>query len=326
MLPVKHDNRISFGSTETYRIQKTLAAPVTLAGVGIHTGKQSRITLKPAPVNHGLIFSKVGTKKVIPAHFSSVVSTSLATTVGHADDPESRIFTIEHVLSALFGMGITNVLLEVEGPEIPILDGSAAPFVEAISEVGIVAQPYTAPILKILKPIKVYENDAICELLPRESMRLTTSIDFPHPKIGLQTFALELTPQSFAEQVSRARTFGFLRDLDKLRKLNLALGASVENVLAFSEDGILNAEGMRYANECVRHKLLDAVGDLALCGSWIEGEMVSYRGGHSMHLNLLKALSQQPQHWKLLPAEPVMSGNRLKTATALSFDAVMLDS
>ena len=326
MSPVKHDNRISLGSTETYRIQKTLVAPVSFSGVGIHTGKEARVTLRPASVNHGLVFEKRGCKKRIPAHFSSVVSTSLATTVGHLDDPESRIFTVEHLLSALFGMGITNALIEVDGPEIPILDGSAAPFIEAILESGILAQPYTAPILKIVKPIKVYENDAICELLPRESMRLTTSIDFPHPKIGLQTFALELTPQSFAEQVCRARTFGFLKDLDKLRKMNLAQGASMENVLAFSEDAVLNPEGMRYANECVRHKLLDAVGDLALCGSWIEGEMVSYRGGHSMHLNLLKALSQQPQHWKLLKAEPVMSGSRMQSQAVVTLNSMMLDS
>jgi len=319
MEPVNHDTRIAMNQPETYRIQKTLQAEICLSGIGLHTGKQARLVLRPAPPNHGIVFYRTDLKKrlAIPAHFSAVVSTALATTIGNDSDPLHRIFTVEHLLAALFGMGVTNVEVEVEGPEIPILDGSAAPFIEAITDAGMIAQPYTASVLKIIKPVKVYENDAICELLPRESLRLTTSVDFPHPKIGLQTFALELTPQSFVEQICQARTFGFLRDLDRLRERQLALGASLENVLAFSEADIVNPEGMRFANECVRHKLLDALGDLALCGSWIEGEMVSYRGGHGMHLNLLKALAAQPTHWTLLRAEALTVGKTLRTPVAL---------
>lgn len=313
------DASIALNSPETYRIQKTLVSPISLKGIGLHTGTLCHLRLIPAAPNHGVVFYRTDrpNPKPIPAHFRHIVSTTLATTLAHEADPEGRLFTVEHLLAAMYGMGITNARVEVDGPEIPILDGSAAPFIEAIAEAGILAQPYTASILKILKPVKVYENDTICELLPRENLRLTTSVDFPHPKIGLQTFALELTPHTFATQVCRARTFGFLRDLDRLQQKQLALGASLENVLAFSEDTILNPEGMRYANECVRHKLLDALGDLSLCGSWIEGEMVSYRGGHSMHLSLLKALSEHPQHWKLLRAEPLMSGDRLRAPMAL---------
>ena len=201
----------------------------------------------------------------------------------------------------------TNVRVEVSGPEIPILDGSAVDYIEGILNCGVELQNYSQPILKILKPIKVHHDGTICELLPRERLRLTTSVDFPHPIIGLQTYALELTPEAFYNEISRARTFGFQSDLEKLQARNLALGASLENVLAFSDSAVLNPEGARYAEECVRHKLLDAIGDLALCGCWIEGEMVSFRGGHSIHLTLLKTLKEFKSHWEYIPSEPLHS-------------------
>ena len=166
-------------------------------------------------------------------------------------------------------------------------------------------QPYSTQTLKIHKPIRVYQKGGACELLPRDRLRITASIDFPHPEIGAQTYAVELTPQIFKNSISKARTFGFYQDLEKLRALDLAKGASLQNVLAFSEDSLINPEGTRFQEECVRHKILDAIGDLALCGCWIEGELVSFKGGHSLHHALLDALSQHPSHWEILPAEPL---------------------
>jgi UDP-3-O-[3-hydroxymyristoyl] N-acetylglucosamine deacetylase len=298
-----------FASPTGYRVQKTLNRPVFFEGVGIHSGKITRIECFPAEPNHGVVFQRKDLSQAPPlfAHYDAVISTSMATSLGYDSFPDARIGTVEHLMAAFFALGVTNVFVEVTGPEIPILDGSASPFLEMILEVGLKLQPASTAVLKILKPIKIYENGAVCELLPREQLRLTTSIDFPHPSIGLQTFALEVTPKAFSEEICQARTFGFLRDVEKLRSLQLAQGASLENVLAFSETEVLNPGGMRYADECVRHKLLDALGDLALCGSWIEGEMVSYRGGHSIHLALLKSLKNFKSHWELIPAAPLRS-------------------
>jgi UDP-3-O-[3-hydroxymyristoyl] N-acetylglucosamine deacetylase len=294
-----------FSGTEGYRVQKTLRKPCVFKGHGIHSGLPSTIQLIPCEPNTGTIFLKNEGKQSfkIPAHFDYVTSTSLATSLGLKGMPESRVSTVEHLLAALFALGINNVLVEVQGPEIPILDGSALPFIEGILDAGIELQDYSSKILRILKPIKVYEHGAICELLPRKQLRLTTSIDFNHPQIGAQTFAMDVTPRSFADQIGCARTFGFLSDLDRLKSKNLALGASLDNVLGFSEEGILNPEGMRFSDECVRHKWLDALGDLALCGSWVEGELVSFRGGHAIHLALLKALNNHKTHWELSKPE-----------------------
>jgi UDP-3-O-[3-hydroxymyristoyl] N-acetylglucosamine deacetylase len=296
-----------YASTHSYRVQKTLRQPLKFEGVGLHTGTRTRISLLPAPANHGIVFERTDLKSRarILAHYDSVVCTEMATTLGYRDRSEVRIGTVEHLLASLYAMGITNLLIETQGSEIPILDGSAAVFMEAMVETGVEIQPFSCPTLKVTKAIKIYQNGAVCELLPRDRLRLTTSIDFPHPSIGLQTFALELTPKAFKEQICEARTFGFLRDFEKLKKAHLAQGASLLNVLAFSEEGVLNPEGKRFPDEVVRHKLLDAIGDLALCGSWIEGEMVSFRGGHSIHLALLKALRENRSHWELYPAEPL---------------------
>lgn len=294
-----------FSGIEGYRIQKTLRTPLVFKGHGLHSGVMARVELIPAPPNTGIVFTRrVGRQTLeIPAHFSFVTATALATTLGQKEFPGSEVATVEHLMAALYAMGINNLKIEVKGPEIPILDGSALPFIEGILDTGIELQNYTHRILKILKPIKVYAHGAICELLPRKRLRLTTSIDFPHPEIGAQTFAMDVSPKSFSEMIGSARTFGFLADLDRLKARQLALGASLENVLGFSETGVLNPEGMRFQDECVRHKWLDALGDLALCGSWVEGELVSFRGGHAIHLALLKALANHPNHWETLAPE-----------------------
>ncbi len=296
-----------FASAQGYRIQKTIKAPVQFTGVGLHSGAPATLEILPASPNHGLQFEKKCGDKTykIPAHFSSVVTTTLATSLGIDGQPDSKIATVEHLMSALYALGITNALLKLNGPEVPILDGSSSPFVNAMIDAGITPQAFTAPTLKVVKPIKLYQQGAICELLPRESLRLTTSVDFPHPMIGTQIFALELTPKAFTEIISSARTFGFYSDLQKLQSHGLALGASLENAVGFTEDGVLNENGLRFPDECVRHKLLDALGDLALCGSWIQGELVSFRGGHSIHLALLKSLEAHKSHWELLPAKPI---------------------
>ncbi len=297
----------NYQQSDFYLVQKTLKQPLFFEGVSLHSGKVCRLELRPAPPNQGILFYRtdVDHSTPIPAHFDYVISTNLATTLAHPSHPQSRIATVEHLMAAIYGSGLNNLTVLVHGDELPILDGSAHPFVAAIEQAGFDFQPFTAPVLKIKRPIKFYANGAICELLPRNDLRLTTSIDFPHPLIGQQTFAIDIVPQTFFEEVAKARTFGFLRDVDALKKMNLAQGASLENVLAFDENVILNPEGARYSDECVRHKLLDALGDLALCGSFIQGEFVSFRGGHSIHLQLLQSLKTQSSSWVLEKSEPL---------------------
>ncbi len=296
-----------FSSTLGYRVQKTLQKSLFFEGRALHSGRTTRVAIHPAPVNFGLVFERSDLLRPfrILARSSSVMATDMATTLGSRHCVEERIGTVEHLLAALFSMGITNALMEVKGPEIPILDGSAFPFVEKILEVGLKIQPYSTATLKILKPIRIFQQGAACELLPRDRLRITATIDFACASIGLQTFALDVTPRAFQFEIGKARTFGFLKDLEHLRASNLAQGASLENVLAFSDEGMLNPEGVRFADECVRHKVLDALGDLALCGCWIEGELVSYRGGHTIHLALLRSLETHRSHWEIIPADPL---------------------
>lgn len=287
-----------------YRLQKTLIDEVRLSGVGIHSGEKAEVRILPAPVNTGIVFERVDLPSMVPllAHFDAVVATERATTLGSGP---TRIATVEHLMAALFAMGVTNAKVQVVGSEVPIMDGSAKPFVDAIMSVGMLGQSYTNRVLRVIRPIKIFQDGAVCEILPRERLRLTTSVDFAHPRIGRQTFALEMTPAAFLEHVAPARTFGFLRDAEALKKNQLARGASLDNVLAYSDTDVLNPEGPRFADECVRHKLLDAVGDLALIGCWIEGEMVSFRGGHSIHRALLRAIKAHPTHIQVFEPQPL---------------------
>ncbi len=288
----------------SYYIQKTINKPISFKGTGLHTGEICEVSIIPSPPNHGIIFVKDNKTRIF-AHYDSVISTTMATSLGYKNDPSSTIATVEHILAALYASGVTNAEIRVFGPEIPILDGSSFPFLTAIFDSGLVIQPFSVSVIKIIKPIKIYQKNSICELLPRKNFRLTVSIDFPHPAVGPQTYAVDLDPKSFAEQIAAARTFGFLAEREKLWEKGLALGASLENVLAYSTNGIINPEGARFSDECVRHKLLDAIGDLSLSGSFIEGELVSFRGGHSVHLALLKSLLYYKSNWIVVPPQPL---------------------
>ncbi len=301
-----------------YLIQNTLNDKLTFTGIGLHSGVASRIELLPAPPNHGIAFQRTDVADCIPipARYPFVVKSENATTLALPSQPEFTVSTVEHLLAALYSCGIQNLLIQVNGPELPILDGSAKAYIEGFQEVGLSPQPFTNSILKVTKPIRIHQKGSICELLPRDRFRLTTSVDFPHPKIGLQTCALELSPQKFSESIASARTFGFLKDLEYLKSHHLALGASLENVLAFSDDDILNPSGARFEDECARHKLLDAIGDLSLCGSWLLAEMVSFRAGHAMHLALLKELFRHPNHFEFIPAESLSAP--LQTTPAMN--------
>jgi len=294
--------------------QTTLLAPVSLTGVGVHSGDEVKVILHPAEANHGIAFLRTGLSggrdRLIDARHLAVTATELCTVIG--DRESGAVATIEHLMAALTGLGVDNVLVEIDGPEVPILDGSSAPFVEAIEQAGIVALNAGRRYVKVLKPVRVTQGKAFAELLPNDrGFRLDVEIDFPTPLIGRQRKVVDLSPSLFRREVSRARTFGFMRDVEKLWNAGFALGASLENTVAIGEDGIINPEGLRYPDEFVRHKLLDAVGDLALAGFPLLATYRSYCGGHRLNFAVLEALFSSRANYAI-----VETGNRRETGYA----------
>ena len=280
--------------------QTTLREQVTLSGIGIHSGSPVTLTLHPAEADTGIVFLRCGAAgqadRELSANFRSVTATEFATVLGDHSGP--AVSTTEHVLAALYGLGVDNAVVEVDGPEVPIMDGSAEPFVAAIDHVGIETLPTPRRYIQVLKPVKVGKNGCYGELRPHlRGLRLETEIEFDHPLIGCQTLAVEVEPDVFRRDLARARTFGFMRDVAKLWSAGYALGASFENTVVAADNRILNAEGMRFPDECVRHKAVDAIGDLALAGAPLIGAYHSVRGGHKLNHAVVSALMADPSAW-----------------------------
>ncbi len=287
--------------------QTTLRSQATVTGVGVHSGAVVQLTLGPAPVDAGFVFVRVapdGTEREVRATAKSVTATAFATVLGDREGP--LVSTAEHVLAALRGMGVDNATIEVDGPEVPIMDGSAAAFVAAIDQAGVVEQAAPRRFLQVLKPIQVKMGESVAELRPcANGFRADVEIDFANPVIGKQNFSLDLNPESFRREVSRARTFGCMSDVAKLLEAGFARGASFENSLVFDETCLLNAEGLRFANECARHKVLDVIGDLALAGLPLLGAYRSVRGGHKLNHAVLTALLADRSAWRVVEGERV---------------------
>ena len=280
--------------------QTTLREPVSVAGIGVHSGWPVTVALYPAAADTGIVFVRCGANgekdRELPANFRSVTATEFATVLG--DDSGPAISTTEHVMAALYGLGIDNAIVEVDGPEIPIMDGSACAFVEAIDRVGGVATPAARRYIKVLKPVRVNSNGCYGELRPYpRGLRIETEIEFDHPLIGRQRFSLDLEPHAFRRELARARTFGFMRDVTRLWNAGYALGASFENTVVVAEDRVLNADGVRFPDEFVRHKAVDAIGDLALAGAPLLGAYRSLRGGHKLNHAVVVALMADPGAW-----------------------------
>lgn len=280
--------------------QSTLRAPCRIQGVGLHSGRRTGITLLPAPADAGIVFRvREGDRQVdIPARSEYVVGTTLNTTLGRDDQ---QVCTVEHLLAAIAGLEIDNAIVVTDGHEIPAMDGSAQPFVTRIMEVGRKVQPSLRRYLRILEPVFVQDGDRFAGLYPSVTPTFIFSIDFDHPAIQTQTFQVCLTPQTFVTELARARTFGFIEDLEALQKRGLARGAGVENAVGLSREGkVLNSDGLRYPDEFVRHKIVDAIGDLSLTGHPILGEYRGIKSGHTMNSRLLASLAERPQSWDLI--------------------------
>ena len=286
--------------------QVTLAAPVTLTGVGVHSGRTVTVDLHPARANHGIVFLRTGLAhghdRLIEANHASVTATELCTVIG--EQASGAVATIEHLMSALRGLGIDNVLVEIDGPEVPILDGSAGVFVEAIDRVGTRRGRAARKHIRVLRPVRVERGTASAELLPNpRGFRLEVEIDFQNPIIGRQRKAVDLTPDSYRREIARARTFGFIGDVERLWKAGFALGASLDNTVAIGDGQIMNPEGLRFADEFVRHKMLDAVGDLALGGLPMLATYRSYCSGHRLNVAVLEALLADRANYTIVDGE-----------------------
>ena len=286
--------------------QTTLRDHTELCGVGIHSGLPVTLTLHPADADTGLRFLRTRLdgrrEREIPADMSAVTATEFATVLGDASGP--LVSTAEHVLAALAGLGVDNAVVEIDGPEAPIMDGSAAPFVAAIDAVGLQILDRPRRYIKVLKPVRVAKGDAYGEIRPNaRGFRVEAEIEFEHALIGRQALALDIKAETFRRDIARARTFGFLRDVASLWNAGYALGASLENTLVVSDNRILNPEGPRFPDEFVRHKVLDAVGDLALAGAPLLGTYRSVRGGHKLNHALLCALMADASAWTWVDEE-----------------------
>ncbi|WP_106478368.1 UDP-3-O-acyl-N-acetylglucosamine deacetylase [Phytohalomonas tamaricis] len=284
--------------------QRTLQNTIRATGVGLHSGKKVYLTLRPAPVNTGIIFVRTDLDPVvqIPAHPENVHDTVMCTAVAVND---VRVATVEHLMSALAGLGIDNVYVELSAPEVPIMDGSAGPFVFLIQSAGIAEQEAAKKFIRIKREISVSDGDKHACFLPYNGFKVSLAINFNHPVFEhqKQAVSVDFSTTSFVKEVSRARTFGFMRDLEYLRSQNLALGGSLDNAIVVDEYRILNEDGLRYEDEFVRHKVLDAIGDLYQLGHSLIGEFRGYKSGHGLNNQLVRALLQQQEAWEIVTFE-----------------------
>jgi UDP-3-O-[3-hydroxymyristoyl] N-acetylglucosamine deacetylase len=280
--------------------QRTLKEIVTTIGVGLHSGRKVTLTLRPAAANTGVVYRRTDLNPPVdfPADPASVRDTVLCTAL--VNDDGVRISTVEHLNAALAGMGIDNVIVEVDAPEIPIMDGSASPFVYLLQSAGI--QTLNAPkrFIRIKKPVRFEDGDKWAELVPYNGFRMDFEIEFNHPAIDVdeQRLRFDFSSSAFVKDISRARTFGFMRDIEHLQSNNLCLGGSFDCAIVLDEYRILNEEGLRFSNEFVTHKVLDAIGDLYMCGHSIVGELRAYKSGHALNNQLLRAVLADQTAWE----------------------------
>jgi UDP-3-O-[3-hydroxymyristoyl] N-acetylglucosamine deacetylase len=288
-------------------VQNTLKSPAAFTGSGLHSGEPVRMTVRPAPVDHWVWFRRTDLGgALVPARWDAVTPSRLCTVIENAEGV--AVSTIEHVMAALAGSGIHNALIDIDGPEVPILDGSAVPFVAGFLKAGIEEQDAPVRAIRVLKPVEVREGEAVARLEPADMLEIDFRIDFEDAAIGFQTRSLNMANGAFVRELSNSRTFCRQSDVDAMREKGLALGGTLENAVVFDGDRVLSPGGLRHADEPVRHKMLDAVGDLALAGGPILGRYVGERAGHALTNRLLRALFADPTAWRRVDCGPQTLG------------------
>ncbi len=279
--------------------QRTVREAVSCVGIGLHSGKKVSLKVRPAPVDTGIVFLRTDLpgSPPIKASVENVVDTSYATTIGTGN---VTVSTIEHLMASFSGLGIDNAFVEVNAPEVPIMDGSAAPFLYLLKCGGIKAQSSFKKFLVVKKRIRVDDNDSFAEISPSKELKITCSLEFNHPLVKKQDFDLAFSDSAFEKEVSRARTFGFLQDVEKMRANGLIKGGSLDNAVVIDNFRVLNEGGLRYRDECVRHKMLDLIGDISILGMPVIGHIKASKTGHRMNHMLAKKLKETPSAWKVV--------------------------
>ena len=302
--------------------QRTVAAEISCTGIGLHSGKKVKLSIKPTPPNTGITFERVDISpcSIVKASFDNVIGTNMATTIGFNG---YSVSTVEHIMAAFFGMGIDNALVQIDGGEVPIMDGSSAPFVFLLRNAGVTVQNSNKKFLVVKKPVKVEDGNRSVHLYPSNELKITYKIDFNHPLIKDQTYELSFSQSSFIQEISKARTFGFLKDVETLQNNGLAQGGSLDNAIVVDEFRVLNEDGLRYKDEFVRHKILDFIGDLAIIGHIPIGHFVVERSGHTLNQQLLKKFMAQEKYWKVVRFKNRKECNKVKIP---SFGALDLAS
>ena len=302
--------------------QRTLRRPVSCSGIGLHSGNKVTLSLKPAPADYGIRFQRSDLGGLeIPATVTHLGGIRLAT--GLTREAVS-VETVEHLLAALTALGIDNVIIELNSPEVPIMDGSAAPFVYLIlNEAGVKTLATPKKFLKVLRPISLSQGDKRIALYPSDHFKVTYSISFDHPLIRHQSRTMKITDETFVEEIAPARTFGFLKEVEMLRQKGLALGGSLDNAIVLGETGVLNS-ALRFEDEFVRHKILDVIGDLSLVGYPVIGHLVAHRGGHALHTAFAARILEEVDAWRIVEGETAAATGRLPMGVPATAKAARL--
>jgi UDP-3-O-[3-hydroxymyristoyl] N-acetylglucosamine deacetylase len=288
--------------------QRTIAEKISCTGIGLHSGEPVQLTLNPARAGSGIVFVRTdfAIPVEIPARPDYVTATQYATTLGRG---RATVGTVEHLLAAVYSLGVDNLRIEVDGPEVPVMDGSSASFVFLLRAAGIYAQPAPRARLRVQRPVEIRDGERSIRIEPSRELRISYAIDYLHPAIGRQALAdLVVDGESFEREICRARTFGFLHEVQTLWKLGLARGGNLDNTVVLDEERVLNRDGVRFPDEFVRHKVLDLIGDLALLGMPIEGHVHVERGGHALHQRLLSELLGSQRSWRVVGPSPSARG------------------
>lgn len=294
-------------SAATGLLQRTLKAPIHCSGVGLHSGATINMTLTPAEPNTGIVFRRIDLKngaRDIRARFDAVTDTRLCTTISNGHN--GSVATVEHLMAALAGCGVDNAIVELDGPEVPVMDGSSEPFVFLIDCAGIVEQAAERTVVRVKRPVRIDRGEAFASLEPGRRFTMAMGIDFDSQAIGRQDIFLEISDLTFKRELSQARTFGFLHEVEAMRAAGLARGGSLDNAVVIDGDKIVNEDGLRYEDEFVRHKALDCVGDLALAGGPILGHFKGRRTGHELNNKLLRALFADEENFDLVPSSELL--------------------
>ncbi len=282
-----------------FKVQHTIKNRVKAAGVGLHTGKMVSIEITPAPVDSGIYFIRkdISSDCIIPAKSKYVVDGRFASTIGAGD---ARVSTVEHLMAAFWAAGVDNACVEIDGPEVPAMDGSAAPFMALLQQAETQAQEKNSRYLKIVEDFSVEDGDKSITIRPSDCLKVDFTIDFPHPLIATQHYSRKISRKIFSREIARARTFGFLKEVELLRKNGLALGGSLDNAVVIGDKAILNHDGLRFPDEFVRHKVLDLLGDLYLSGLPLMAEITAVKSGHALHHRLVDELLSRPYLWRIV--------------------------